>query len=138
MQQMNCIHLSWSDYPAISSSVILPTPAPDLKNSRDTASIVVSLCANNALPLPCAAEHNLPQADENVGIPAEFLNASQSLPEKKWQKATSLCGYLLVVRQCKKANRTNSTFGFADTHKPNEKSKEIKFCQRSTETEMIC
>jgi hypothetical protein len=96
MQEMNCIHLSRSDYPAISNSVILPTPAPGLKNSRDIASIVVSLCANNALPLPYAAEHNLPQAGENVGIPAEFLNASQSLPEKKWQKVTSLCRYLVV------------------------------------------
>jgi hypothetical protein len=98
MQEMNCIHLSRSDYPAISNSVIVPTPAPGLKNSRDTASIVVSLCANNALPLPCAAEHNLPQAGENVGIPDEFLIASQSLPEKKWQIVTSLCEYLLVVR----------------------------------------
>jgi hypothetical protein len=97
MQEMNCIHLSRSDYPAIISAVILPTPAPGLKNSRDIASIVVSLCANNALPLPCTAEHNLPQADENAGITSEFLIASQSLPEKKWQKVTSLCRYLLVV-----------------------------------------
>ncbi len=104
MQQMNCIDISWPDYPAISSSAMVPTPAPDMKNSRDIAPIVVSLCANNALPLPCAAEHNLPQAGENVGIPAEFLNTSQSLPEKKWLKVTSLCRYLLVTwhfwRQC--------------------------------------
>ncbi len=66
MQEMNCIRLSRPDYPAISSSVFEPTQAPDLKNSRDTAPIVVSLCANNALPLPCAAEHNLPQAGQHV------------------------------------------------------------------------
>jgi hypothetical protein len=102
MQEMNCIHLSRPDYRAISSSVILPTPAPDLKNSRDTAPIVVLLCANNALPLPFAAEHNLPQAGENGGIPAEFLKSSQSLPEKKRQKVTSLCGYLLFSCQLKK------------------------------------
>jgi hypothetical protein len=83
-------------------------PTPDLKNSRDTAPIVVSLCENNALPLPYAAEHNLPQAVENLGLPAEFLNPSQSLPEKKWQKVTSLCGYLLVGSHWKKdRNRLN-------------------------------
>jgi len=96
MQEMISIQPSRPDCPAISSSVIVPTPAPGSKNSRDTAPIVVSLCANNALPLPCAAVHNLPQAGENVGIPAEFLKSSQSPPEKKWQKVTSLCGYLQV------------------------------------------
>ncbi len=102
MQEMNYIHLSRPDYRAISSSAMVPTQAPDLKNSRDIAPIVVSLCANNALPLSYVAEHNLPQVDENVGIPAKFLNASQSLPEKKWQKVTSLFRYLLFGSYYKK------------------------------------
>jgi hypothetical protein len=106
---MNCIHLSRPDYPAISRSVIVPTPAPGLKNSRDTAPIVVSLYANNSLPLPCAAEHNLPQAGENVGIPAEFLYASQSLPEKKWHKVTTLCGYLIVLAVIQNRHHASKT-----------------------------
>jgi hypothetical protein len=58
--------------------------------------------------IPDALEHNLPQVIEDVKIPAEFLNASQSLPEKKWQKVTSLCGYLLVGSHWKKdRNRLN-------------------------------
>jgi hypothetical protein len=72
MQEMNCIHLSRSDYPAIRSSAMFPNFAPG------------------------AVEHILPQVVENIGIPAEFLNASQSLPETKWDKVTSLCGYLIV------------------------------------------
>jgi hypothetical protein len=34
MQEMNYIHLSRHDYPAISSLTIVPTQAHDLKNSR--------------------------------------------------------------------------------------------------------
>ncbi len=37
------------------------TPAPGLKNSHDTAPIVVKPQANNALPLPGAGEHNPPE-----------------------------------------------------------------------------
>ena len=44
-----------------------PALAPGLKNSHDTAPIVVKPQASNALPLPGAAEHNLPKADENAG-----------------------------------------------------------------------
>jgi RecA/RadA recombinase len=47
--------------------------------------------------IPDALEHNLPQVIEDVKIPAEFLNASQSLPEKRGQKVTSLFRYLLVT-----------------------------------------
>jgi hypothetical protein len=72
MHEMNCLHLSRSDYPAISSSAMVPTFIPD------------------------TLEHNLPQVGENVGIPAEFLNPSQSLPEKRGQKVTSLFRYLIV------------------------------------------
>jgi hypothetical protein len=77
MQEMNCIHLSRPDYPAISSSAMVPTFAPG------------------------AVESNLPQAVENLEIPAEFLNASQSLPEKRGQKVTSLSGYLSAVAHSK-------------------------------------
>jgi hypothetical protein len=44
----------------------IPTPAPGLKNSHDTAPIVVKPQANNALPLPGAAEHNPSSADTTV------------------------------------------------------------------------
>jgi site-specific recombinase XerD len=57
-----------------------PTPAPGLKNSHDTAPIVVKPHANNALPLPGAAEHNPPNAGEKVGAGAEFL----SITGKYW------------------------------------------------------
>jgi hypothetical protein len=51
---------------------------------------------------PGAVESNLPQAVENLGIPAEFLNPFQSLPEKRGQKVTSLCRYLSVGGNAKK------------------------------------
>lgn len=54
----------------------LPTPAPGLKNSHDTAPIVALPQTSNALPLPGAAEHNLLQAGEKVGIGAEFLSTT--------------------------------------------------------------
>jgi len=39
-----------------------------------------------------------------------------------------------VIAQCKKANRTNSTFGFfADTKANPKKTKRAVSCQRSTE-----
>jgi hypothetical protein len=43
--------------------------------------------------------------------------------------------YMGVVRHTRKANRTNSTFGFFCRHaKPTlKKPKELFFCQRSTE-----
>lgn len=50
-----------------------PAPAPGLQNSHDTAPIVVMPQANNALPLPGAAEHNPPGAGEKAGAKAEFL-----------------------------------------------------------------
>ena len=53
-----------------------PTPAPGLKNSHDTASIVVMPQVNNALPLPGAAEHNPPQAGEKVGAGAGYLSTT--------------------------------------------------------------
>jgi hypothetical protein len=45
MQEMNCIHLSRPVFAAINSSVILPTPAPGLKNNRDIATIVEDVIA---------------------------------------------------------------------------------------------
>jgi len=42
-------------------------PAPGLKNSHNTALIFVAPQANNALPLPGAAEHNPPMADTTLG-----------------------------------------------------------------------
>jgi len=56
------------------------TPAPGLKNSHDTASIVAMPPAGNALPLPGAAEHNPSKAGEKVGAKAEFL----SITGKYW------------------------------------------------------
>lgn len=50
-----------------------PTQAPGLQNSRDTAPIVILPTADNALPLPRAAEHNPPKADEKVDAGAVFL-----------------------------------------------------------------
>jgi hypothetical protein len=50
---MNCIHLSRPDYPAISSSAMVPTFIPD------------------------ALEHNLPQVGENVGMIVEYLLAGR-------------------------------------------------------------
>jgi hypothetical protein len=40
---------------------------PGLKNSHHTAPNFVAPQANNTLPLPGAAEHNPPKADETVG-----------------------------------------------------------------------
>lgn len=42
-------------------------PAPGLKNSHYTAPNFVTPQANNTLPLPGAAEHNPPMADNIVG-----------------------------------------------------------------------
>jgi hypothetical protein len=70
---MNCIHLSRPDYPAISRSVIVPTPAPGLKNSRDTAPAI------------------------------EDLIAFQPARVKEWGNVISLWGYFLVRHNCKTA-----------------------------------
>ncbi len=58
------------------SKVQTSTPAPGLKNSHDTAPIVVKPQANNALPLPGAGEHNPLKAGEKVGAKAEFLSTT--------------------------------------------------------------
>jgi hypothetical protein len=42
-------------------------PAPGLKNSQNTAPNFATPQANNALPLPGAAEHNRHKADTTVG-----------------------------------------------------------------------
>jgi hypothetical protein len=42
-------------------------PAPGLKNSHHTAPSFITPQANNALPLPGAAEHNPPKANTTVG-----------------------------------------------------------------------
>ncbi len=54
-----------------------PTPAPGLKNSHDTAPIVVTPQANKALPLPGAAEHNPSSADTTVGSLVYFKLRSE-------------------------------------------------------------
>jgi hypothetical protein len=58
MQAINYIQAFFPDYPAISSSTILPTPALRLQKSSYTTSIAVS-----------------PLADENLGSEVEFFMA---------------------------------------------------------------
>jgi hypothetical protein len=52
-------------------------PAPGLKNSHHTAPNFVTPQANNTLPLPGAAEHNPPLADNTVGSLAFFNHQKQ-------------------------------------------------------------
>lgn len=46
------------------SANTLSAPAPCLRNGSDTAPVVIMLQTGNALPQPCAAEHNTQQAYE--------------------------------------------------------------------------
>jgi len=64
-----------------------PTPAPGLKNSHDTVPIVVAPQANNAPPLPGAAEHNPPKVDETVGSLVYFNHRKE--PEREGMGAGS-------------------------------------------------
>jgi hypothetical protein len=77
MQTPHCISPFFIDYQAISSSVLLPTLAPGLQNSHDTAPIAISPLADSDLPLPGAAEHNPPAAGENVRNGTEFIIARE-------------------------------------------------------------
>jgi len=76
MQEPDHISHFFSDHgscePTISKT---PAPAPGLKNSHDTAPIVVMPPANNAFPLPGAAEHNPPMVGENAGSLLEFIRS---------------------------------------------------------------
>jgi hypothetical protein len=101
MQEMNLILRSTTDYPATGISAMISTPAPGLENSRDIAPIVAAK-NGNALPLHSAAEHNPPVAGEKVETFVVNLVANQTAEEKKWQKVTSLWGYLLVMPKRKK------------------------------------
>jgi hypothetical protein len=78
MHEMNCIHLSRPDYPAISSLAMVPTFAPG------------------------AVEHILPQVVGDGNAIAEDLNGVQLEGEKEWGKGTSLCRYLLFTNLAKK------------------------------------
>ncbi len=89
MQEINYIHLSRPDYAEISSSALLPTLVHEVTERYQT------------------------KTDDNVGVPAEFLMSCQSLMERKWQKVTSLCGYLLVTNKAKKRQRQNNYGIFA-------------------------
>jgi len=73
MHEMNCIHLSRPDYPAISSSAMVPTFASG------------------------AVEHNQPQVDENVEPLVDDQIGWQLDGEKEWQNLICICGYLVVV-----------------------------------------
>lgn len=61
MQEINCIQLSQTDYPAISCLAILSTPTFGLQNSHNT------------LLLSSVAEHNLPGVVEKAGSEAELF-----------------------------------------------------------------
>jgi hypothetical protein len=62
------LHLSdFSAHHASRSFTASYKPAPCFKNSHNTALIFVAPQANNALPLPGAAEHNPPMADTTLG-----------------------------------------------------------------------
>jgi hypothetical protein len=132
MQEMNLIPRSTTDYPATGTSAMISTQAPGLQNSRDIAPIVAAK-NGNAFPLHCAAEHNPPVADEKVETLVVNLVANQTAKEKKWQKVTSLCGYLLVIAQCKMPTRKWHIW-FFPTHKPMlEKPKEPFFANAQTD-----
>ncbi len=52
-------------------------PAPGLKTSHYTTPNFATPQANNALPLPGAAEHNPPMADTTLGSLASFNHRKQ-------------------------------------------------------------
>jgi hypothetical protein len=52
-------------------------PTPGLKNSLTSAPNFVTPQANNTLPLPGAANHNPPKANEPIGSSASFNHRKQ-------------------------------------------------------------
>jgi hypothetical protein len=62
------------------------TPAPGLKNSHHTAPNFATPQANNTPPLPGAAEHNPPKANETDGglaaVSKRFMGIYNSYPTK--------------------------------------------------------
>ena len=94
MHTPSCIRSFSADKPLISHSAALLNPAPGLQNSCDTAPIAVSPLVYSALPLPGAAEHNPPVADENVLRAAELLMDGRWVKidlGKKWQVYVDIC-----------------------------------------------
>jgi len=63
---------------------------PCLKNSHNTAPNFVTPQPNNTLPLPGAAEHNLPLADNTIASLTSFNHRKQFGRDGLGRKVTSL------------------------------------------------
>jgi hypothetical protein len=72
MQEMNYIQSSLPDYRAISCSAMLAT-----QNRRYIAPILITLHANNTIPLQRVMELNAPQEYEKIGRAFDFFNFNQ-------------------------------------------------------------
>jgi hypothetical protein len=89
MQEMNCIHLTWSDYRTISNSAMLPTQI-----SLNISPIVAKLPANSDITVVSATYHNPFEQGGEIGSKAEFFHTMQFERKGLWQKEIGLWGYL--------------------------------------------